>query len=90
MFKVIKSCIKQGRRTLKFPKGKAPVLPARYRGRPIVAGENNVAIDMGKITFAPDAGIIYSNDFSMAVSKREDLVLKEGEKVGVILKKEIY
>ena len=66
---------KQGCRTLDFPKGKPPILPARYRGRPIIAGREG-GVDLGKITFIPDSGMQYSNDFRMAASRREDLVLK--------------
>ncbi len=66
---------KQGCRTLSFPKGKPPVLPVRYRGRPIVAGQGD-SVDLGKITFIPDSSIRHSNDFRMAVSRREDLILQ--------------
>lgn len=75
MLQILLTRLKQGRRTLPFPKGKLPVLPARYRGRPIMAGQGD-AVDAGAITFVPDNGIQYSNDFRMAVSRREDLVLK--------------
>jgi len=76
MLKILWERMKQGRRTLSFPKGKPPVLPERYRGRPIVAGQKE-AVDLGKICFTPDCGIRYSNEFRMAVSRREDLVLRE-------------
>jgi Ni,Fe-hydrogenase III small subunit len=80
---------KQGCRTLSFPKGKSPVLPARYRGRPIIAGQEDSA-DLGKITFIPDSGMRYSNDFRMAVSRREELVLKgEGAALARTLNKKI-
>ncbi len=75
MLNILMERLKQGRRTLSFPKGKPPVLPARYRGRPIVAGLKD-GVDLGKITFIPDSGIQHSNDFRMAASRREDLVLK--------------
>lgn len=57
-----------------FPKAPAPALPSRYRGRPIIAGQGG-NVDLGKITFNPDSDIHFSNDYRMAVSKREDLVL---------------
>ena len=76
MLKILMTRLKQGRRTLSFPKGKLPVLPARYRGRPIIAGEES-GVDLGKITFIPDNGTQYSNDFRMTVSRREDLILKD-------------
>ncbi|MBF0484584.1 MAG: NADH-quinone oxidoreductase subunit B family protein [Candidatus Omnitrophica bacterium] len=80
MFKIVLNRLQQGFRTIPFPKGKLPVLPAIYRGRPIVAEPNN-NLDLGKITFVPDSGIQYSNDFRMAVSKREELVLKNNEQI---------
>jgi len=73
MLRVLKTRLKQGCKTILYPKAKAPSLPQRYRGRPIVAGQGGV--DLGKISFNPDSDIIYSNDYSMAVSKRENLNL---------------
>lgn len=73
MLKILMTRLKQGCRTLRFPKGKPLVLPKRYRGRPIFADQ---ALDLGKLNFTPDDGISFSNDFRMAVAKREDLVLK--------------
>ena len=78
MFSILITRFKQGRRTLVFPKGKPPILPARYRGRPIIAGEGS-GLDLGKITYVPDNNIQYSNDFRMAVSRREDLMPKGDE-----------
>ena len=75
MMKILMTRFKQGCRTLSFPRGKLPILPARYRGRPIIAGQGD-SVDLGKICFNPDSGIRHSNDFRMAVSRREDLVLK--------------
>ena len=74
MFKILKTRFKQGCRTMLFPKAPAPALPSRYRGRPIIAGQG-VSIDLGKISFDPDSDLTYSNDYRMAASKREDLVL---------------
>jgi len=79
MLKILKSRFLQGCRTLSFPKGKQPVLPARYRGRPIVAGQGEGALDLGMSTFTPDSGIAHSGDFRMAVDRREDLILTENE-----------
>jgi len=59
-----------------FPKAPAPALPSRYRGRPIVAGQS-ASVDLGKISFSPDSDLVYSNDYQMAVSQREDLVLSQ-------------
>ena len=74
MFKILKTRFKQGCRTILFPKAPAPALPSRFRGRPIIAGQGT-SIDLGKIAFNPDSDIAYSNDYQMAVSKREDLIL---------------
>ena len=76
MFKILKTRFKQGCRTMLFPKAPAPALPSRYRGRPIVAGQDE-SVDMGKISFDPESGITYSNDYRMAASRREDLVLSK-------------
>jgi Ni,Fe-hydrogenase III small subunit len=81
MLKILRTRFKQGCRTMLFPKAKAPALPSRYRGRPIIAGQGD-SIDLGKISFSPDSGIAYSNDPQMATSKREDLIIsKERELV---------
>jgi len=89
MLKILMTRFKQGCRTLAFLKGKPPVLPARYRGRPIIAGQKD-SVDLGKITFTPDSGIQHSNDFRMAASKREALVLKkEAEVLAYTLNKKI-
>lgn len=80
MLKILFTRLKQGQRTLSFPKGKLPVMPARYRGRPIIAGQADI-IDAGEITFVPDSGIQYSTDFQMAVARREDLLLSTNEYV---------
>ena len=74
MFKILITRLKQGCRTLAFPRGKLPVLPPRYRGRPVVARDGQ-RVDAGGITFTPDSGIVHSTDLRMAVSRREDLVL---------------
>jgi len=76
MLKILKTRFKQGCRTMLFPKAKAPALPERYRGRPIIAGQKG-SVDLGKISFNPDSDIVYSNDYPMAVSQREDLVLSQ-------------
>ena len=76
MLKILRTRFKQGCRTMLFPKAPAPALPSRYRGRPIVAGQS-ASVDLGKISFSPDSDLVYSNDYQMAVSKREDLVLSQ-------------
>ncbi len=51
----------------------------RYRGKPIIAGQGDEGVDLGTSTFTPDNGLTYSNDFRMAVLRREDLFLKQEE-----------
>ena len=80
MFKILRTRFKQGCRTLLFPKAPAPALPSRYRGRPIIAGLVG-SVDLGKISFNPDSDIAYSNDYQMAVSQREDLILSKGREI---------
>ena len=79
MIQILMIRLRQGLRTLRFPKGKLPVLPARYRGRPVVA-QGQPEVDAGQITFVPDSGHQFSCDFRMAVSRRDDLVLSGDEK----------
>lgn len=89
MLRILITRFKQGCRTLSFPKGKPPILPARYRGRPIIAGQGSI-FDLGQSTYSPDNHISYSNDFRMAVSKREDLILKGQEYIlAHVIKEEI-
>jgi Ni,Fe-hydrogenase III small subunit len=80
MWQILKNRIKQGHRTCRFPKVE-PVFPERYRGRPVIppGGE---AVDMGKLLFnedtkraLPPGSFVYSTDYRMAASKREDLIL---------------
>ena len=80
MLKILKTRIKQGCRTMLFPKAKAPALPSSYRGRPIIAGQNT-SVDLGVASFSPEGDIAYSNDYRMAVSKREDLVLSKDREI---------
>ncbi|PIR23224.1 MAG: hydrogenase [Deltaproteobacteria bacterium CG11_big_fil_rev_8_21_14_0_20_45_16] len=105
MWKIIKARIKQGYRTLKYPK-EEPVFPERFRGKPVITGpisleevrhkefdptgaltdSNGSAVDLGKLLFNEDVKkvclqghLVYSQDYRMAVSKREDLILKNNE-----------
>ncbi|MBF0388299.1 MAG: NADH-quinone oxidoreductase subunit NuoB [Candidatus Omnitrophica bacterium] len=80
MLKILLTRIKQGCRTLAFPKGQLPVLPARYRGRPLVAGQRG-PVDLGVSTFTPDSGMVHTTDFCMAARRRADLVLADNEKL---------
>ena len=80
MLKILKTRFKQGCRTMLFPKAPAPAMPSRYRGRPIIAGQS-ASVDLGKISFNPDSDLAYSNDYQMAVSQREDLVLSKDREI---------
>ena len=76
MLKILRTRFKQGCKTMLFPKAPAPALPERYRGRPIIAGQSS-SIDLGVISFNPDSDLVYSNDYQMAVSQRQDLILSQ-------------
>ena len=106
MWRIIKARIKQGYRTLRYPK-EEPVFPQRFRGKPVITGvnsldqnslhkefdptdalsaENGPTVDLGKLLFnedvknaCPQGKLVYSQDYRMAVSKREDLILKDNE-----------
>lgn len=74
MWRIIKARIKQGYRTLKYP-DEGLVLPQRFRGKPVVGRGQEV--DLGKCLFNVQSPLVYSRDHRMAVSKREDLILKD-------------
>lgn len=87
MWEVIVNRFKQGFRTLPYPK-RALVFPKRFRGKPIICdrqGQFSVGqVDMGKLLFNEDFKassseriFTYSQDYQMAVSKKEDLIINE-------------
>lgn len=107
MWRIIKTRIRQGYRTLRYPQ-EEPVFPARFRGRPVlkpgltpspgdspreefdptgaVSSGNGLEVDLGKLLFnedikkaCPAGAFVYSRDYRMAVSRREDLVVKDNE-----------
>lgn len=105
MWGILKNRFKQGYRTCRYPEEK-PVLPERFRGRPVLKNmqaspdgmdpskdatnalslKNSLEVDAGKLLFnedilhaMPPGSLAYSTDYRMAVSKREDLILKENE-----------
>src|SRR3989338_2060760 len=74
MWSVIVNRFKQGFRTLSYPR-EVPSFPKRFRGRPVAGKE---AVDMGKLLFQEDIqGVTYTRDHRMAVSRREDLIVRE-------------
>lgn len=107
MWRILKTRIQQGYRTLKYPK-EEPVFPQRFRGKPVlnpwqkaidqnstrkefdptdaVSLKEGLAVDLGRCLFnedltevCPKGDFVYSQDYRMAVSRREDLVLKGDE-----------
>ena len=107
MWRIIKTRIKQGYRTLKYS-NEEPVFPERFRGKPILKSgstsleqntvhkefdptsalstEKGLEVDLGKLLFnedikkvCPPCDLVYSRDYRMAVTKREDLILKNNE-----------
>jgi Ni,Fe-hydrogenase III small subunit len=79
MWGVIVNRLKQGFRTLSYPK-QIPSFPKRFRGKP------NVPVDMGECLFNEDVKTtcskgttVYSQDYRMAVSKKENLIFKGDE-----------
>lgn len=82
MWDILKNRWKQGYRTISFPGAEA--LPECFRGKPVVP--KGKSVDLGRSLFSPDADfdssdekISYSNDYRMAVRKREDLNLSKEE-----------
>ncbi len=76
MWAVIVNRLKQGFRTLSYPKD-VPSFPLRFRGRPMVNTDGNRSVDMGELLFNEDKeGLTYSRDHRMAVSRKEDLILE--------------
>jgi Ni,Fe-hydrogenase III small subunit len=84
MWGVIVNRFKQGFRTLSYPK-QVPAFPQRFRGRPVPG--KIPSVDMGDLLFQEDIeGMTYSRDHRMAVSRREDLILRgDGIKLAAAL-----
>jgi Ni,Fe-hydrogenase III small subunit len=70
---LIRNRLRQGLRTLAFPKGPAPEFPERFRGRP------RDSMDLGTCLFSPEEAATYTRDYRMAVARREALVTPTGE-----------
>ena len=107
MLRPLRVRLRQGHRTMKFPKGAPPDLPERFRGRPLfdaekcepgcgdcrdgcptgaITIEGKPALDLGRCLFCTDclracsAGAIsFTQEYRMATSRREDLVIDGSE-----------
>lgn len=103
MLKVLLARLKQGHRTMRFPKGPPPELPPRFKGLPTVdaakckgncqvcsdqcpvgaiATGDKVFVDMGRCIccgrcaeVCPTGAIQFTQQFSLAARKREDLMV---------------
>jgi Ni,Fe-hydrogenase III small subunit len=80
--------------TLDYPRGPAPELPERFRGRPArdparcppgcACGEGGQPLDLGACLFSPEEAAVcpaisYTRDYRMAAASREALVTPTGE-----------
>lgn len=70
MLSWLRTRLRQGIRTLRFPGGVD--LPERFRGRPAQS------VDLGRCLFSPEESA-YSRDYRMATSTRDALVSSTGE-----------
>ncbi|MBI5863693.1 MAG: NADH-quinone oxidoreductase subunit NuoB [Planctomycetes bacterium] len=106
MLQILKTRLRQGHRTTKFPL-ELPTLPVQFRGRPLVdsskcpsgcqacvevcpsqaiSTDGGLKLDLGKCLFCtecvdacPEGALRYTQDHRLAVSRRADLVLTDGE-----------
>ncbi|HSD30567.1 MAG TPA: hypothetical protein VLB49_01565 [Gemmatimonadales bacterium] len=83
MLDLIRNRLRQGIRTLAFPKSPPPELPERFRGRPtrdaLMSPRDSAGLDLGTCLFSPEEVATYTRDYRMAVARREDLVTPTGE-----------
>jgi Ni,Fe-hydrogenase III small subunit/formate hydrogenlyase subunit 6/NADH:ubiquinone oxidoreductase subunit I len=107
MIKNLITRVRQGYRTISFPKGEPPAVPAQFRGVPTIDSSNcgegcracadacpteaisingTVQLDLGRCIFCadctsacPEGAITYTQDFRMATSDRESLILNGQE-----------
>ena len=90
MLDLIRTRLRQGLRTLAFPKGRVPELPERFRGRPVRdparCPPDASPLDLGACLFSPEeaaaypaGAVVYTRDYRMAVTRREALVTERGE-----------
>ena len=83
MLDLIRNRLRQGVRSLAFPKGPAPELPERFRGRPTrdpaMSPPDAAELDLGTCLFSPEEAATYTRDYRMAVARREDLAAPTGE-----------
>jgi Ni,Fe-hydrogenase III small subunit/Pyruvate/2-oxoacid:ferredoxin oxidoreductase delta subunit len=107
MVNILRARWQQGHRTIAFPNGE-PVLPDRFRGRPVIDAtkcpvgcrecaeacptnaiqvqKQTVSLDLGRCLFCtdcqeacPPGAIQYSQDYRLAASQREALILQGKE-----------
>lgn len=76
MLDLIRNRLRQGFRTLAFPKGPAPEFPERFRGRP---ASGSAPLNLGTCLFSPEEAATYTRDHRMAVSRRDARVTATGE-----------
>jgi Ni,Fe-hydrogenase III small subunit/NAD-dependent dihydropyrimidine dehydrogenase PreA subunit len=110
MLKVLQARWQQGYRTMRYPDGPAPELPARFAGRPQIdsgkctagCGEcadvcptqaiqwdkasGTLSLDTGRCLFCrdcetacPSGAIVFSREFRLAASRREQLVVRDAQ-----------
>ena len=91
MLDILLARLKQGYRTIQYP-AQEPVMPDRFRGRPVVDAAACQAPCHACISACPSGAIHHAPDYRLAAHRRDDLVLPaEGEtvKLAEALSKEI-
>jgi Ni,Fe-hydrogenase III small subunit len=83
VLELIRNRLRQGIRTLAFPKAPPPEFPERFRGRPTrdaaMSPPGSAGLDLGTCLFSPEEAATYTRDYRMAVARRADLVTPTGE-----------